>query len=106
MVNPEVIKLKKDWTNCLSWEGWQAYFKCPKEFMPEDKVLVSYSECYGMRDIIHTIVKAFATIPYFGERETIYEVKKPNGGILYASSTYLIKPRRLKWIITHYSKHP
>lgn len=103
MVNPKVVKLKKDWTKYLSCEGWQAYFKCPKKFMPGDKVLVAYSDRYGMQDIIHTIVKAFTTVPYFGGKETVYEVKRPNGGVLYVSSTYLIKPRRLKWIITHYN---
>ncbi len=100
-MNLQTVHLKKNWTNTLSNKGWESFFRCPKKFKPGDEVLVSYSNRYNMEDVPHTIVKVAYTQRENGD--IIYTVLRPNNNrIISCSSTYLIKPRALKRIISLY----
>jgi len=99
----DTVHLKKNWTNTLSNKGWESFFRYPKKFKPSDEVLVSYSHMYNMEDVLHTIVKAA-----YIQRENgdiIYVVLRPNSNkTISCSSTYLIKPRALRRIISLYCR--
>lgn len=97
----KTIRLKDGWTNTLSDKGWDSYFRYPKKFKPSDEVLVSGSFRYGLPHAIHTIVEAVYTQE---DGEIIYKVCRPGDDsvVQFNSSTYLIKPRALKRIISLY----
>lgn len=100
----QTVHLRKNWTSTLSDKGWDSFFRYPKKFKPGDEVLVSYMSYdhgHNTENVLHTIVRASYTQKENGE--IIYAVRRPDNNIAIAcSSTYLIKPRALKRIISLY----
>ncbi len=96
----KTVKMKANWTDTLSNKGWDAFFHWPKKFKSGDEVLVAGSSAYGPLNAVHTIIK----VAYILENgEIVYKVRRPNDNtIRMNSSTYLIKPRALKRIISLY----